>query len=152
MSKFETTAAFAANNQSPKKNEWVPSSSNVNQNVFNNIVASESNKIKEMINQWDNKKSLQEQITKRMDLKSNQTNKNSESPISNGPVIGDSKLGELSEIVKKLLEEQRELKLKLNERDNIIADLSKDKESNRKFTQDKERRTRSLKPPINNSK
>ena len=54
-------------------------------------------------------------------------------------------------LLNKLLEEQRELKFKLNERDNIIADLSKEKDSSRKYTQEKERRARSLKPPTNSN-
>mmetsp|Transcript_30159 Transcript_30159/g.34520 ORF Transcript_30159/g.34520 Transcript_30159/m.34520 type:complete len:453 (-) Transcript_30159:9-1367(-) len=87
-----------------------------------------------------------------MEVKSTQQNPYNESPIHNGPVVGDTKIGELSEIVKRLLEEQRELKSKLNERDNIIADLSSNKDSNRKNTQERERRTRSLKPPVNNPK
>ena len=83
-------------------------------------------------------------------MQSSQGNAPSDSPISNkGPVVGNSKIGELSDIVQKLLEEQRELKSKLNARDEIIADLSKDRESRRKNTQEKERRTRSLKPNQN---
>ena len=69
-----------------------------------------------------------------------------ESPIQKGPVVGNAKIGELSDIVKKLLEEQRDLKYKLNERDEIIADLSSNQDSKRKNTQERERRTRSLKP------
>lgn len=86
-----------------------------------------------------------------MDFKLSQNNLN-ESPINNGPVVGNTKIEELSDIVQKLLEEQRELKTKLNERDNIIADLSKNSNSRRKNTQEQDRRSNSLKPPINNSK
>jgi hypothetical protein len=96
---------------------------------------------------------LQDQITSKSNMdwaKQNQNNPASESPISNGPVVANAKVGELSDIVKKLLQEQRDLKYKLNERDEIIADLSKDKTTNRKNTQ--ERRTRSLKPPMNDKK
>lgn len=88
-----------------------------------------------------------------MDPKSNPPGNLNESPItSNGPIVGNAKIGELSDIVKKLLEEQRELKSKLNERDNIIADLSSNISSKRKNTQERERRTRSLKPPTNDKK
>ena len=87
-----------------------------------------------------------------MDFKSNQNSNANESPINSGPVIGNTKIEELSDIVQKLLEEQRELKTKLNERDNIIADLSKNKDSRRKNTQEQDRRSNSMKPPINNSK
>lgn len=87
-----------------------------------------------------------------MDFKSSQSIPQSEAPISNGPVVGNTKIEELSDIVQKLLEEQRELKSKLNERDNIIADLSKIKDSRRKNTQDKEKRSISLKPPVHDSK
>jgi len=87
-----------------------------------------------------------------MEIKSNKNINLNESPISSGPVVGNTKIDELSDIVQKLLEEQRELKSKLNERDNIIADLSKEKDLKRKDTQDQDRRSSSLKPPINNTK
>jgi myosin heavy subunit len=104
-----------------------------------------------MINQVDNKKSLQDQIAKKMDLKSSLQN-NTDKEVKQGPVIGNQEIGELSDIVKKLLEEQRELKSKLNERDNIIADLSKEKDPKRKNTQERERRAKSLKPQTNSKK
>jgi len=103
-----------------------------------------------MIDQCDNKKSLQDQISKRMDPKAGSTHE--DSPISKGPVVGNVQIGELSDIVQKLLEEQRDLKTKLNERDNIIADLSSTKNSKRKNTQERERRTKSLKPTGNSKK
>lgn len=87
-----------------------------------------------------------------MDKNSHPSIGQSDSPINKGPVVGNQKIGELSDIVQKLLEEQRELKSKLNERDNIIADLSKDKVTKRKNTQERDRRTKSLKPPINSKK
>jgi hypothetical protein len=149
---FETTAAFA--NYDPKNKTGVEEENIANLGgggSFGNANNDQS-KIKEMINQCDNKKALQEQITKRMDLKSNQGNPVNESPISNGPVVGNPKIGELSDIVKKLLDEQRELKSKLNERDEIIADLSKEKTTKRKNTQERERRARSLKPQEKTSK
>ena len=155
-SKLETTAAFASSNHvvntfgNEEDDENIVQS---NQESFKNALASESNKIKNMISQVDNKKSLQDQITKRMDLKSGQMNAPHESPISTGPVVGNPEISELSDIVKKLLEEQRELKTKLNERDNIIADLSKNnKVSKRKSTEEQERRSRSLKPSNNSKK
>ena len=140
---FETTAAFA--NHAPKdgNNENIQEENGQSspQRTLNNVITNETNKIKDMIQQVDNKKSLQEQINKRMDIQSSQANAASESPISNkGPVVGNSKIGELSDIVQKLLEEQRQLKSKLNERDEIIADLSKNRESRPKQTQEKERR------------
>lgn len=151
---FETTAAFA--NYDPKnKSGHEEEEENIANlgggNSFGNA-NNDSNKIKQMIDQCDNKKSLQDQINKRMDMRSSQGNPVNESPISNGPVVGNPKIGELSDIVKKLLDEQRELKSKLNERDEIIADLSKEKTTKRKNTQERERRTRSLKPQEKASK
>lgn len=93
---------------------------------------------------------MQEQITKRMDPNLNQNT--AEKLIKDGPVVGNAKIDEISDIVMKLLEEQRELKSKLIERDNIIADLSSSKNSKRKNTQERERRTKSLKPPSNSKK
>lgn len=96
---------------------------------------------------------LQDQITSKSNMdwaKQSQSNSATDSPNNKGPVVANTKIGELSDIVKKLLQEQRDLKYKLNERDEIIADLSKEKETKRKNTQ--ERRTRSLKPPINSKK
>ena len=96
---------------------------------------------------------LQDQINSKSNMdwaKQNQNNPTTKSPNNKGPVVGNQKIGELSDIVKKLLQEQRDLKYKLNERDEIIADLSKEKETKRKTTQ--ERRTRSQKPPVNSKK
>lgn len=150
---FETTAAFA--NYDPKNKtgeEEEEKIANLGGGSSFGNANNDQSKIKEMINQCDNKKSLQDQINKRMDLKSNQGNPVNESPISNGPVVGNPRIGELSDIVKKLLDEQRDLKSKLNERDEIIADLSKEKTTKRKNTQERERRARSLKPQEKNSK
>lgn len=66
---FETTAAFASYKEQsePDKDQNYPIESITefaNKNPFSNVLASESSKIKDMINQCDNKKSLQEQITK----------------------------------------------------------------------------------------
>lgn len=146
--KFDVTASFA--NSQQKNGEKGARLENI-QNASNNALMSESHKIKDMINQCDNKKALQDQITKRMNAKADQE-QDPEGVPPNGPVVGDSKVGELSDIVKKLLEEQRDLKNKLNERDNIIADLSTSKDTKRKNTQERERRTRSLKPPTDGSK
>jgi hypothetical protein len=153
--KLETTAAFAASNQvintfggDAEEDEEL---GRANQESIKNAGTSESNKIKDMINQVDNKKSLQDQISKRMDHNNNQNAQ--ESTMNTGPVVANPEIGELSDIVKKLLDEQRELKTKLNQRDNIIADLSsKEKTTMRKNTQERERRTRSLKPPTNSKK
>lgn len=49
--KFETTAGFAISNQSPKKVDDEAVVSIVNQNSISNVKISESNKIKDMINQ-----------------------------------------------------------------------------------------------------
>lgn len=139
---FETTAAFAKYSKNVEERiDNLPSE----EEKISNLRASQSSKIQEMINQVDNKKALQDQISKRMDVKTNPMNGHSET-ATNGPVVGNQKLTELSDIVKKLLEEQRDLKSKLNERDNIIADLSKNNSTTRKNTQERERRTRSLKP------
>lgn len=155
-SKLETTAAFAHQPEPINifKEEPEENIAKSNQHSFKNAMTIESNKIKEMINQVDNKKSLQDQINRRMDLKSNQNAKRDGSPITstNGPVVGNPEISELSDIVKKLLEEQRELKSKLNERDNIIADLSKNKDQKTRSTQERERRTKSMKPPNNGKK
>lgn len=65
---FETTAAFASYKEQsePENDQNYPSESisELGKTPFNNVLASENNKIKDMINQCDNKKSLQEQITK----------------------------------------------------------------------------------------
>jgi chromosome segregation ATPase len=82
----------------------------------------------------------------------NSNQNKAEKLIKDGPVVGNAKIDEISDIVMKLLEEQRELKSKLIERDNIIADLSSSKNSKRKNTQERERRTKSLKPPSNSKK
>ena len=154
--KLETTAVFATSSNEVVNTfggdaEEDEALGEANQETLKNVANAESNKIKDMINQVDNKKSLQDQISKRMDPTIN--NATQDSQPSKGPVVGNPEIGELSDIVKKLLEEQRDLKTKLNERDNIIADLSnKEKTTKRKNTQERERRTRSLKPPTNNKK
>lgn len=149
---FETTAAFATYKEQTNKNaEQVNEKEEYAQNPFSSAIVNETNKIKNMIEQVDNKQELQNQINKKMDLKSNLAATTDESPISRGPIVGNTKIGELSEIVQQLLEDQRNLKSKLNERDEIIADLSKNRENQRKNTQDKERRSRSQKP-VNSKK
>ena len=105
-----------------------------------------------MIQQVDDKKSLQNQISKKMELRPNQNTFPDESPVGRGPVVGNTKIGELSDIVQQLLEDQRKLKSKLNERDEIIADLSKDRNTKRKNTQEKEKRAKSLKLTQNSKK
>jgi len=148
---FETTAAFASYKEKKMKEELARKADNYSQNPFSSAIMSETNKIKNMIQQVDNKQELQSQISKKMDIKAIQGAALDGSPISNGPIVGNTKLGELSEIVKQLLEDQRKLKSKLNERDEIIADLSKNQEDQRRLTHGKERRSRSQKP-VNSKK
>ncbi len=147
---FETTAAFANYKEQMRKEENKPQESQANaENPFSTAIVSETNKIKNMIDQVDNKQELQNQINKKMDIQSNPATIGDESPIGNGPVVGNAKIGELSDIVQQLLEDQRKLKSKLNERDEIIADLSKNRDTRRKNTHEKDRRSRSLKPANN---
>lgn len=148
---FETTAAFANYKDQIHKNEGdVQPSQFEAQNPFTTAITNETNKIKNMIQQVDNKEDLQNQINKKMEV-ANQAAAPEENSIGPGPVVGNAKISELSGIVQQLLEDQRQLKSKLNERDEIIADLSKNRDTNRKNTHEKERRSRSMKP-ANNSK
>jgi hypothetical protein len=148
---LETTAAFANYKGQIDKNKGDAQPPQFGtQNPFT-AITSETNKIKSMIEQVDNKEDLQNQINKKMEFV-NQSATSEENSIAPGPVIGNAKISELSGIVQQLLEDQRKLKSKLNERDEIIADLSKDRDTKRKNTHEKERRSRSMKPANNNKK